>query len=85
MEDGPHPPPRSASLARGRPHRRYALDGVFARALQQVQARADAAGDIEWLVHVDSTIVRAHQHAAATGRISDKSTKDHCMSGALSC
>ncbi|MFC0496237.1 IS5 family transposase [Streptomyces mutabilis] len=48
--------------------RRYALDGVFARALQQVQAEADAAGDIDWLVQIDSTIVRAHQHAAATGR-----------------
>ncbi|MFE5406786.1 IS5 family transposase [Streptomyces sp. NPDC056580] len=48
--------------------RRYAIDGVFARALQQIQARADAAGDIDWLVQIDSTIVRAHQHAAATGR-----------------
>ncbi|MFI5828718.1 IS5 family transposase [Streptomyces sp. NPDC051578] len=48
--------------------RRYAIDGVFTRALQQVQARADAAGDIDWLVQIDSTIVRAHQHAAATGR-----------------
>ena len=48
--------------------RRYALDGVFTRALQQIQARADAAGDIDWLVQIDSTIVRAHQHAAATGR-----------------
>ncbi|GAA2572580.1 hypothetical protein GCM10010398_73400 [Streptomyces fimbriatus] len=48
--------------------RRYALDGVFARALQQTQARADAAGDIDWLVQIDSTVVRAHQHAAATGR-----------------
>ncbi|WP_374214914.1 IS5 family transposase [Streptomyces coelicoflavus] len=48
--------------------RRYALDGVFARALQQVQAEADATGDIDWLVQIDSTIVRAHQHAAATGR-----------------
>ncbi|QOV33290.1 IS5 family transposase [Streptomyces ferrugineus] len=46
--------------------RRYALDGVFTRALQQIQARADAAGDIDWLVQIDSTIVRAHQHAAAT-------------------
>ncbi|TXS54788.1 transposase, partial [Streptomyces sp. me109] len=26
--------------------RRYALDGVFTRALQQIQAHADAAGDI---------------------------------------
>ncbi|GGR34730.1 hypothetical protein [Streptomyces aurantiogriseus] len=41
---------------------------MFTRALQQIQARADAAGDINWLVQVDSTIVRAHQHAAATGR-----------------
>ena len=48
--------------------RRYALDGVFTRALQQIQARADAAGDIDWLVQIDSTIVRAHQHAATTGR-----------------
>ncbi|KAB1984268.1 transposase [Streptomyces triticiradicis] len=48
--------------------RRCALDGVFTRALQQIQADADAAGDIDWLVQIDSTIVRAHQHAAATGR-----------------
>ncbi|QTA36645.1 insertion element transposase (plasmid) [Streptomyces sp. CA-256286] len=36
--------------------------------LRQIQTRADAAGDIDWLVQIDSTIVRAHQHAAATGR-----------------
>ncbi|MEV7797441.1 IS5 family transposase [Streptomyces sp. NPDC087512] len=48
--------------------RRYALAGVFTQALQQIQAHADAAGDIDWLVQIDSTIVRAHQHAAATGR-----------------
>lgn len=48
--------------------RRYALDGVFTRALQQIQAQADAVGNIDWLVQIDSTIVRAHQHAAATGR-----------------
>jgi transposase len=48
--------------------RRYALDGVFTRALRQIQAQADAAGDIDWLVQIDSTIVRAHQHAADTGR-----------------
>ncbi|MFC9854104.1 IS5 family transposase [Streptomyces prasinus] len=48
--------------------RRYAIDGVFTRALQQIQARVDAAGDIDWLVQIDSPIIRAHQHAAATGR-----------------
>lgn len=48
--------------------RRYALGGVFTRALQQIQAETDAAGDVDWMVQIDSTIVRAHQHAAATGR-----------------
>ncbi|GAB2745159.1 transposase [Streptomyces bullii] len=43
---------------------RWAKDGTFTRMLQAAQARADAAGDIDRLVSVDSTIVRAHQHAA---------------------
>lgn len=44
--------------------RRWAAGGTFERMLQAAQARADAAGAIDWLVSVDSTIVRAHQHAA---------------------
>ncbi|MGV9253631.1 hypothetical protein [Streptomyces sp. NPDC003697] len=39
--------------------RRYALDGVSTRALQQIQAQADAAGDLDWPVQTDSTVVRA--------------------------
>ena len=38
--------------------------GTWERLLQQVQAAADAAGEIDWDISVDSTIVRAHQHAA---------------------
>ncbi|MFF9078752.1 IS5 family transposase [Streptomyces rubiginosohelvolus] len=44
--------------------RRWAADGTFDRMLKNAQARADAAGSIDWLVSVDSSIVRAHQHAA---------------------
>ncbi|MFD6919688.1 IS5 family transposase [Streptomyces sp. NPDC059944] len=44
--------------------RRWALDGTFERMLRAAQAHADSVGDIDWLVSVDSTIVRAHQHAA---------------------
>ncbi|MGW3458000.1 IS5 family transposase [Streptomyces albidoflavus] len=44
--------------------RRWAADGTFDRMLRAAQAKADAAGDVEWLVSVDSTVVRAHQHAA---------------------
>lgn len=44
--------------------RRWALDGTFTRMLEAVQAQKHAAGDVDWLVSVDSTITRAHQHAA---------------------
>ncbi|MBK3545855.1 IS5 family transposase [Streptomyces sp. MBT60] len=44
--------------------RRWAADGTFDRMLRAAQAKVDAAGDVDWLVSVDSTIVRAHQHAA---------------------
>lgn len=55
--------------------RRWALDGTFTRMLTGVQAAADAAGDIDWLVSVDSTIVRAHQHAAGAKGGSGKRAK----------
>jgi hypothetical protein len=45
-------------------HRLWSADGTWERLLQQIQAAADAAGEIDWDVAVDSTIVRAHQHAA---------------------
>ncbi len=48
--------------------RRRAADGTFDRMLRAAQAKADAAGDIEWLMSVDSTIVRAHKHAAGARR-----------------
>jgi transposase len=44
--------------------RRWQRDGTWARILTALQARADAAGLISWDVSVDSTIARAHQHAA---------------------
>ncbi|MFJ3284715.1 MULTISPECIES: IS5 family transposase [unclassified Streptomyces] len=45
-------------------HRLWSADGTWERLLQQVQAAADAAGEIDWDISVDSTIVRGHQHAA---------------------
>lgn len=44
--------------------RRWALDGTLERMLKAAHARADAAGEVGWLVSVDPTVVRAHQHAA---------------------
>ena len=44
--------------------RRWQRDGTWAKILTALQALADAAGLITWDVSVDSTIARAHQHAA---------------------
>ncbi|MEF9907271.1 IS5 family transposase [Streptomyces sp. P9-A2] len=48
--------------------RRAAGRGVWQMVLVGLQARADAAGLITWEVNVDSTICRAHQHAAGARR-----------------
>ncbi|MFI5898565.1 IS5 family transposase [Actinoplanes sp. NPDC051513] len=52
--------------------RRWQRDGTWARILAGLQARADAAGMITWDVSVDSTIARAHQHAAGARRDGDR-------------
>ncbi|MFB7669591.1 IS5 family transposase, partial [Kitasatospora sp. NPDC056138] len=58
-------PPRYGSWATLHTRfRRWAEDGTFDRMLRAAQAQADAAGDIDWLISVDSTVVRAHQSAA---------------------
>ncbi|SDP56687.1 Putative transposase of IS4/5 family [Streptomyces sp. cf386] len=44
--------------------RRWQIHGTWARVLEKLQVKADAAGHIEWEVSVDSTVCRAHQHSA---------------------
>ena len=43
---------------------RWRRDGTWDRLLAHAQAKGDAVGEVEWLVSVDSTVARAHQHAA---------------------
>ncbi|MGX5359140.1 hypothetical protein [Kocuria sp. KH4] len=40
------------------------MDGTWERLLAHVVAKDDVAGEVEWVISVDSTVVRAHQHAA---------------------
>ena len=49
-------------------HDRWSRDGTWERLVAAAQADADAAGELDWLVSVDSTVVRAHQHAAGARR-----------------
>src|SRR6266536_2681951 len=51
--------------------RRWQRDGTWQRLLTTLQALADAAGRICWDVSVDSTICRAHQHAAGARKRGD--------------
>ncbi|WP_405496573.1 IS5 family transposase [Streptomyces sp. NBC_00096] len=48
--------------------RRWQRDGTWARIVTQLQAQADAKGLITWDVNVDSTVCRAHQHAAGAAK-----------------
>ncbi len=49
-------------------HDAWSADGTWERLLRAAQARADAAGVLDWLVSADSSLVRAHQHAAGARR-----------------
>lgn len=50
-------------------HQRWSFDGTWARLLAAAQAHADAAGELDWLVAADSSLVRVHQHGAAATRL----------------
>jgi transposase len=51
--------------------RRWQRDGTWHRVLTQLQTLADAKGAITWDLSVDSTVCRAHQHAAGARKQGD--------------
>ncbi len=58
-------------------HRRFAGDGTWDKVLTALLRRADAMGEIDWEVAVDSTIARAHQHATNTTRLAGGPSELH--------
>jgi len=44
--------------------RRWSADGTWDRILDEVVVKDDSVGDLEWVFSIDSSSVRAHQHAA---------------------
>jgi len=46
----------------------WSKDGTWDRILAELQGHAHAVAELEWTVSVDSTIARAHQHAAGARR-----------------
>jgi transposase len=55
-------------------HHRFSTDGTWDRVLSVLQVQADAVGEIDWRVSVDSTIARVHQHGATAARSALTST-----------
>lgn len=49
-------------------YRNWQRDGTWKKILTELQAQADADGLVTWDVSVDSTVARAHQHAAGASK-----------------
>ncbi|MET8047802.1 IS5 family transposase [Streptosporangium sp. NPDC005286] len=58
---------------------RWAVDGTWTKILTAVPAAADTDDGLDWTVPVDSTVVRAHQHAAGARkkRAAGRDEPDH--------
>jgi transposase len=63
---------------------RWRRTGVWERILQTLQGQADAAGAVDWeIVSVDSTVARAHQHAAGARHAPAKAEAEAAKKGEL--
>jgi transposase len=62
-------------------HHRFATDGTWDKLLRVIQADANAAGQLDWDVSVDSSIVRAHQHSATAKREVSQTPAQHTGGG----
>ena len=59
--------------------RKWAADGTWEHLFTTLLAQADAEGDLDWIVAVDSTIIRAHQHAAGARQKGPRSASQTTM------
>src|SRR3954453_22235277 len=51
-------------------HVRWSRDGTYDRIFAAAHTAADEAGDLDWLVAADSSLMRVHQHGATARRCS---------------
>lgn len=56
-------------------HKRFSADGTWDQIFTALLAEAEAAGDIDWEVSIDSTINRVHQHATTLPRTTGGSSE----------
>jgi len=53
-------------------HRRWSMDGTWASVLASLPEGSDGEEGQDWRVGVDSTVVRAHQHATGARKVAAK-------------
>ena len=58
-------------------HHAWSNDGTWDQLLRAAQAHADVEGDLDWLTSADSSLVRAHQHAAGARTVRGGSVESH--------
>lgn len=46
--------------------RKWTMDGTWEAIPADAVVKDDAVGEVQWMISVDPTVVRAHQHAAGT-------------------
>jgi transposase len=63
-------------------HRRWSADGTWEQLLGELQRGADA-GLERWDVGIDSTVIRAHQHAAGAPHTPPSDVPSHRLAVAL--
>jgi len=51
--------------------RLWTKDGTWDRILAEVIVKDDSVGEVEWVISVDSSVVRAHQHAGGARKKGD--------------
>jgi transposase len=56
---------------------RWEVDGTWERIEAHLRQTADAAGQLDWQTQIDSTAVRAHQHAAGARKTGARPRKRH--------
>jgi hypothetical protein len=49
--------------------RALATDRTWARIEAALRTQADGAGELDWDAQIDSSVIRAHQHAAGAGKV----------------
>ena len=56
---------------------RWSGDGTLDKLLDAAHGDAEIAAELDWVVSVDSTIARAHQHAAGAPKIDAEVSETH--------